>query len=177
MKNLSLLLIACLTACGGSSSTSNAPVTPAVSELEGTWVYSTGSHITGTACGLDIHGAYEERTTFTFSGSSITGKKEVCLILKGNTGGFILNDSLTGIFKTGDIYLTSGSESYKTLDITSNGTTQYTGYALLGNKFKLPLPNPNTGMDGTTPAKRVITAASVYTPGVGLVEQPVFVKQ
>ncbi|MBC3908252.1 hypothetical protein [Undibacterium umbellatum] len=177
MKKLSLLFIACLTACGGGSSTPNTTTTPTVSELEGTWVYSTGSHTTGTACGLDIHGAYETRTTFTFSGNAITGKKEVCAILTGNTGGFIQNDSLTGIFKTGDIYLTSGTESYKTLDITSNGTTQYTGYALLGTKFKLPLPNPATGADGSTPAKRINTAASVYTPGAGLVDQPVFVKQ
>ncbi|PXX45251.1 hypothetical protein [Undibacterium pigrum] len=177
MKKFSLLFLACLSACGGGSSSSNTAATPVVSELEGTWVYSTGSHTTGTACGLDLRGGYEARTTFTFSGNTITGKKEACAILTGNTGGFIQNDSMTGTFKTGDIYLTSGTESYKTLDITSGGSTQYTGYALLGNKFKLPLPNPNTGADGSTPAKRINTAASVFTPGVGLVDQPVFVKQ
>jgi hypothetical protein len=156
-----------LAACGGGSGGSNTATPPAQSELEGVWVYSTASHLTGSACGLDIHGGYESRATLTFRGTSVTGVQESCLILSGNTGGFVVTANLSGTFQTGEVYLTHGAEIYKTLDVTSNGSTQYSGYAMVGNAFKLA--QATVGNDGSTAAKRL--------NGVGFYDQPKFIKQ
>jgi|GEM_PF-1429051 len=171
------VLIALLAGCGGggsgdSSSSLNAS---GVTELEGTWVYSTGSHLTGGVCGLDVQGGYEERTTYVFTGTAISGTKETCWIAQGNTGAFIQNDSMTGTFSIGSIYMTAGPESYRELNVTAGGSTQYLGYWLSGNKFKTA--NPSASNDGTTPEKRFNVAASIYVSGVGLIEQPIFIKQ
>lgn len=176
---------------GGGSGGSSSPSINASSktELEGTWVYSTGSHLTGSTCGLDYAGNPEVRTTYVFSNANVTSQDESCIILPptingiatgstGNSGSFLKNPASAGTFTIGNVYLTSATDNYKELNVTSAaGTTLYTGYAMnaSGTQFKLALPNASH--DGSAPDKRDLVAGDIYQPGVGLVVQPIFVKQ
>jgi hypothetical protein len=169
MKKLMIIVVMLVLAgCGGGGGGQS---TPHITDLEGTWVYATAGHTTGGNCGLDLYGGYEQRDTVTFTGSSINDKLETCLILPGfNTGGFFLTSSANGTFVAGNVYMIggiSGTESYKTLDVTYNGSTFYTGYFLTGNTFKLA--QPTVGYDGSTPAKRYV--------GAGFSDQPTYLKQ
>jgi hypothetical protein len=143
-------LLAALSACGGGGSGGSAPAP--VSDLEGTWVYTSGSHATGGTCGLDIHGGYEQRIKYVFSGSSLKGTLEDCMILQGNTGAFFESKSTTGSFVTGGEYLTFNGEVYKTIDVTSSGKPQYSAYNITG--ITLKFTQPTTATDGSTPGTR-----------------------
>lgn len=159
---------ACATACPSSMVPKNGYCINAnATELEGTWVHTTGSHVSGGTCGLDSRGGYEERTTLTFHGANIKGVSETCWIYKGNTGAFIEYDSRSGTFTVGNVYLTYGTESYKELNITVGNSTQYTGYYLNSNKLEIPLAKGSN--DGSSSAKRI--------SGVGYYGQPTFLKQ
>jgi hypothetical protein len=183
-----------LSGCGGGGSGGSSGTSPTAStktELEGKWVYTTGSHLTGGVCGLDFQGNVEVRTTFVISNLNSTRTDETCWLQpvlvngvvtsQGNTGAFIAGSPVAATITIGTVYLTSGADTYKELNITNStdGTTLYTGYAInsSGNQFKLAVPNPNTGYDGSTAAKRNIVAGDVYVSGVGLISQPTFIKQ
>jgi hypothetical protein len=155
-----------LSACGGGGSDS-ATTTPVTTDLEGRWIYASAGHTTGSSCGLDAHGNNEQRTTFTFTGSNISGLNEQCLILSGNTGSFVQSNNFAGTFKVGNAYLTYGADTYKTLDVTSNTGTQYSGYAITGNVLKLAAASGSN--DGSSADKRLSY--------VGYFEQPQFIKQ
>ncbi len=156
-------LLAALSACGGGGSDG---ATSDKTELEGRWAYASGGHTTGGTCGLDVHGGYEERDTLIFTGSKVSGIKELCAIASGNTGAFIQTNTYAGTFVLGGVYLTYGGVSYKTIDVTTT-TTQYSGYNLNGDKLKLA--QIAFGNDGSTPAKRI--------NGVELTGQPVLLRQ
>ncbi len=153
-----------LSACGGGSGGS-ASAPAAVSDLEGIWVYTSGSHATGSTCGLDSHGGYEQRIKYVFSGSSLKGTLEDCIILQGNTGGFFESQATTGTFVTGGEFLTFNGEVYKTFDVTSSGNPQYSAYNITGTTLKFT--QPTTATDGSTPGKRA----------AGISGQKKFIKQ
>lgn len=163
MKRLLLLTAITLSACGGGGESGiGSPST----ELEGTWIYASAGHPTGTLCGQDIHAANEVRSTIKFTANTITQTDETCVITSGVTGVFSTVASITGIFTIGDVYLTFGGESYKKLDITAF-SNYYTGYYLSGSSLKFA--GTSVGNDGSTDAKRL--------NNVGFAEQPVYAKQ
>lgn len=175
-KSIVLLLAVLIIGCGGGGG--GGDTTPTTTELEGKWVYSSDGHPTGGACGLDAHGGYGERETITFNYNKYTYKYEACVILSGNTGGYIETDSGTGTFVIGDIVLYDSTyPEYQTtaIDFTSQ-TTTYTAYNQTNNNLHIAIPHPP--LDGTTPEKRAISTAIFWdSASQSLVTNPAFVKQ
>ncbi len=163
-----LLATAFVTACGGGGGgDTSASSNPNLAELQGVWIYSSDSHYTGGACGLDNSGNYGRRLTFTLSGNTFTSKDENCLILTGNTGGYIETNSGNGTINIGDIYLTDTSNpdnNLRAIDFITN-TTLYTSYRVTNSK--LYLADSLRAYDGSTPALR----ASYVTGRVAFVKQ------
>jgi hypothetical protein len=174
MKNIFALLAALIlvAGCGGGGGDGGtATPLPATSTLEGVWIYASAKHYTGGACGLDVHGNYEDRITVKFAGSKYDVQIETCLILKGNTGSFIQNNAGSGTFKTGGVFYTLGSRAYSEIDMTITGqngstATVYGGYNISGTELRMT--DTSGDFDGTTTDRR--------QRGVPF-EQPVFIKQ
>lgn len=180
-KVISLVAIALsLAACGGGGDGGSGPVSPpqpVKTALEGTWIAATDGRMTGSACGLSPSGAIGERETVTFTGNSYTYKAESCVILTGNTGGYISTDSANGTFAIGEITLQSADPSTQmtALDLMSK-TTSYTSFNITANK--LHIAGPFQTFDGKTREKRAFQIASYFdTVSRKLVNNVAFVKQ
>lgn len=157
MKKSFPLLIALLfvVSCGGGGGggSDNNVNTPATTELEGEWVYSSDGHPTGGACGLDSHGGYGERITLTFNNNQYNYKYEGCWIPSGNTGAYIETENINGVFVIGGIYVNSTDPAYRMTAIDFIATTTgYTSYNLAGVNLKIATASQTA--DGTTPDKR-----------------------
>ena len=185
-------IFATLSACGGggTSTSTNAPTSTDSStstdaststnasnktELEGTWVYASEGHTTGSTCGGS---SIEVRATLTFEGSTLRTVMEHCKyasehIMQNDTGTFVQTSSSTLTVILGDVYMTHGSDVYKTIDFTRDGVTvtTYSGYSVSGNtlKFAALSPYPSTN-DGNTPATRLRGTE-------GGLAQPTYIKQ
>jgi hypothetical protein len=172
MKNLFAICAASLVIAGcggggGGGNTSGQGVTP----LEGIWIYASAGHRTGTECGLDIHGDYEDRTTVKFTGNTYDVRIETCLIISGNKGGFVLYDIGDGDFRVGGTFFSIGARQYNELDLITandagNPITIYTAYNITGNELRL---TEESGANDGSAANRRQTG----TP----FNQPVFIKQ
>lgn len=174
--SLSWVLAAC--GGGGSDDASGGPSSSsATSELEGTWVAATDNNLTGTGCGLTASGVPGERFTVTFNANRYTYKAENCLIITGNKGSYLLDNSTSGTFHIGDITLSSNDSSsqMRALDLISS-TTVYTSYNLVANKLHIALPFQ--GYDGSSRDKRAFQIATFYdTASRTLIVNPTFIKQ
>ncbi|MGV0984166.1 MAG: hypothetical protein ACOYB2_06405 [Limnohabitans sp.] len=152
---LPVFSFAFLTACGGGSGSDVTGETRSyLDELQGTWVYSSDDHYTGGACGLDLHGAYGRRLTITITGNSYVSKDEFCLILSGNTGGYLESSSGNGTVKVGQIFLNvpnDPSQNMRAIDFISS-TTFYTSYRV--NQTMLYVADALNQLDGSTEQRR-----------------------
>jgi hypothetical protein len=187
-KNLSTIsAIVCLSsilaACGGgggngpANSSAGPSSSTVATELEGTWIASTDDNTTGSACGLTSSGALGERFTVTFNMNRYTHKSESCVILIGNKGSYLLTDTASGTFSTGDIVLSSTDPTMqmRALDLISS-TTAYTSYNLVSNKLRIALPFQT--YDGSTREKRAFQIATFYDPASKtLIVNPTYIKQ
>lgn len=171
MKTASALACACLltlTACGGGGGGSDQPAaTQNDPALIGTWIASTDGHYTGSACGLTIHGAAGERITMTFEGSNYSVKYEACVIVIGNTGGYVMTNQASAAYHTGGIFLETGSAATRmtALDLDVS-PPYYTAYNVTGSTLTLGFATAT--MDGSSAAKRAYIHQS---------EDPLFIKQ
>ena len=152
------------TACGGGGGSDVTDATRSyLDELQGTWVYSSDDHYTGGACGLDVHGAYGRRLTITITGDSYASKDEFCLILSGNTGGYLESSSGNGTVKVGQIFLnvpSDPSQNMRAIDFISSSTF-YTSYRV--NQTMLYVADSHNQVDGSTEQLRAYMAPIAFS--------------
>jgi len=182
MKNIILALsMTALVGCGGGGSSDSGSVAPAPAPsktvLEGTWIAASDSHPTGSACGLSLSGAPGTRQTVTFAANTYAYKLESCIILTGNTGGYVMTDNVSGTFLIGGINVQSSDPTAQmtALDLISQ-TTSYTSFNISGSN--LHIAGPFQEFDGSTPAKRAFQINSFFDPVSGkLIDNATFIKQ
>jgi len=156
-----LCMAAALAACGGGGDSGGGGNDIA---LQGTWIYSSDAHNTGSLCGLDAQGNYGERQTFIFSANTYTFTREGCLILQqGNTGGYLESDRASGTYATGGVYVSSNDPTAVMTALDFQGlNVPYTSFNISNNVLKIAYPfSTHTGK---TPDTRAFQTASFYDP-------------
>lgn len=160
MKLIAVVICAALlSACGGGGSNGDmaTPAPIALSEVEGTWIYSSDNHPTGSTCGLDPSGGIGKRITLTFKGNNFSEVDEVCMMVGTTPVGYGTTYSGAGTFVTGKVYVSSTAAplQLKELDLTIGQKTVYTSFNISGTTLSVA-DLTVSGLDGTTAEKRML---------------------